>query len=244
MRNIFAIAKREIGSYLISPIIYLVAGAFLLLTGVYFWLTLTWMVDYGDVPTVRYTIEFMVVVFVFAGPLLTMRLLAQERRMGTLELLLTSPLKESELVVGKFLAGVVFYLLMVVPTLLYALVLEVFGNPDWGPIWSSYLGLLLFGMVLLSIGTLASALTQNQIVAAVLGVAGNLALWFFVGVPANNPGVGPRLADALRLLDLREHLDSFLSGALDTGDIFYCLSLTVFLLFIATRVLESRRWRV
>ena len=82
------------------------------------------------------------------------------------------------------------------------------------------------------------------VMAAVLGLAGNLALWFFVGIPANNPSVSPRVADVMRLLDLREHLDSFLSGALDTGDVFYCLSVTVCLLFVTTRVLESRRWRV
>ncbi|MBN1177818.1 MAG: ABC transporter permease [Anaerolineae bacterium] len=243
MRNILAIAKREVASFMLSPIIYLVTAAFLLLTGLYFWLTLTWMVEYGEPPTVRYTIEFMIVVFVFAGPLLTMRLLAQEKRMGTLELLLTSPVREGELVLGKFLAGLAFYVLMVAPTLLYPLVLEIFGNPDWGPVWSSYLGLLLFGWVFLSIGTLASAVTQNQIVAAVLGVAGNLGLWLFVGAPATDPNIDPRLADVLRILDLQQHLDGFLSGAIDTKDIFYCLSVTVLMLFVATRVLEARRWQ-
>lgn len=243
MRNVFAIAKRELQSFLVSPIAYLVTAAFLFISGLYFWFTLNWMIAYGDVPTVRYTVEFMVVVFVFAAPLVTMRLLAQERRMGTLELLLTSPVKEWELVMGKFCAGLALYLMMVIPTLLYPVVLEIFGNPDWGPVWSSYLGLLLFGAVLISVGLLASALTENQIVAAVLGVAGNLLLWFFAGIPTYDPSSSPRLVQVLKILDLRQHLDTFLSGALDTRDIIYCLSMTAFLLFVTTRILEARRWR-
>lgn len=243
MHNMFAIARREISSYLVSPIAYLVMAAFLLISGLYFWFTLTWMVAYRDVPTIRYTAEFMVVVFVFAAPLITMRLLAQERRMGTLELILTSPVKEWELVMGKFLAGFALYVLMILPTLFYPLTLEIFGNPDWGPVASSYLGLLLFGAVLISVGLLASALTENQIVAAVLGLAGNLLLWFFVGIPTYDPGTSPRWVQVLRILDLRAHLDTFLSGALDTRDILYCLSMTAFLLFVTTRVLEARRWR-
>ncbi len=243
MRNLFAIARREVQSYLVSPVAYLVIAAFLLVNGLYFWLTLDWMVQYREVPTLRYTIEFMIIVFVFAAPLLTMRLLAQERRMGTLELVLTSPVKEWELVMGKFCAGMALYLMMVLPTLLYPLTLEVLGNPDWGPILSGYLGLLLFGAVLLSVGLLASAVTQNQIVAAVLGVAGNLLLWFFVGAPAHSPRVDPRLAQVLRILDLRAHLQTFVSGALDTRDVVYCLSVTILFLFITTRVLEARRWR-
>ncbi|HEC34148.1 MAG TPA: hypothetical protein ENI37_05465 [Chloroflexi bacterium] len=243
MRNLFAIAKREIQSYLVSPVAYLVTAAFLLVSALYFWLTLDWMVQYREVPTMRYTVEFMIVVFVFAAPLLTMRLLAQERRMGTLELVLTSPVQDWELVVGKFCAGLVLYLMMIAPTLFFPLTLEVFGNPDWGPILSGYLGLLLFGAVLLSVGLLASALTQNQIVAAVLGVAGNLLLWFFVGIPAHNPGISPRIANILKMLDLREHLQTFVSGALDTRDVVYCISVMVFFLFVTTRILEARRWR-
>jgi ABC-2 type transport system permease protein len=244
MRNLFAIAKREIASYLVSPIAYLVTAAFLLIVGLYFGLTLIVMAQGQAEPTLRYEIGFMIVVFVFVVPFLTMRLLAQERRMGTLELVLTSPVQEWELTMGKFLAGLVFYLLMLLPTLLYPLTLEVFGNPDWGPIWSGYLGLLLFGAVLLSVGLLASAVTQSQIVAAVLGVAGNLLLWFFVGAPAYAVStISARMANLLRFLDLQQHLDTFVSGTLDTRDVIYCLSLTIFFLFITTRVLEARRWR-
>lgn len=242
MRNVLAIARRELRSFLVSPVAYLVMAAFLLISGLHFWFTLNWMVAYRDVPTVRYTVEFMIVVFVFAAPLITMRLLAQERRMGTLELILTSSVKEWELVMGKFLAGFSLYLLMILPTLLYPLTLEIFGNPDWGPIASSYLGLLLFGSVFISIGVLASALTENQIVAAVLGLAGNLLLWFFVGIPTYDPATSPRWVQVFRILDLRQHLNTFLSGALDTRDIIYCLSVTAFFLFVTTRVLEARRW--
>jgi ABC-2 type transport system permease protein len=243
MRNVFAIAKREVKSYLVSPIAYLVTAAFLLLCGLYFGITLLLMAEYGDAPTVRPTIDFAVIIFVFAAPLLTMRLLAQERRMGTLELILTSPVKEWELVLGKFCAGLAFYLIMIVPTLLYPLVLELFGNPDWGPVLSGYMGLVLFGAVLLSVGVLASALTQSQIVAAVLGIAGNFFLYFFLGWFVYIPGTGSRAGNVLRLLDLQGHLQTFLSGALDTRDIVYCLSLTAFFLFLTTRVLEARRWR-
>lgn len=243
MRNVFAIARREIGSYLVSPIAYLISAAFLLLVGLYFWLVLSVMVQYQQEPTMRYTIEFMIFVFVFAVPLITMRLLAQERRMGTLELLLTSPVQEWELVLGKFVGGLVLFLVMVGPTLLYPLTLELFGNPDWGPIWSGYLGLLLLGAILLSVGLLASALTQNQIVAAVLGVAGNLMLWFFFGIPAQISGTNSRTAGVLSMLDLQSRMESFLSGILDTRDVVYSVSMIAFFLFVTTRVLGARRWR-
>jgi len=243
MRNLCAIAKREVQSYLVSPVAYLVVAVFLFIVGLYFCLTLGFMIDYGEPPTLRYTIQFMLFIIVFAMPLLTMRLVAQERRMGTLELVLTSPVREWELVTGKFLAAFALYLMMIVPTLLYPLTLEIYGNPDWGPILSGYLGLLFCGPVLLSVGLLASALTQNQIVGAVLGVAGNLVLWFFIGALAYVPGVNSGATDLLRILDLREHVNTFLSGALDTRDVVYCLSLMVFFLFVTTRILESRRWR-
>lgn len=243
MRNLLAIARREIRSYLVSPLAYLVVAAFLYLTGRYFLLTLTWMVEYREVPTMRYTVEFMILVFVFAAPLLTMRLLAQEKSTGTLELILTSPVQDWELVLGKFLAGLALYLMMIVPTLAYPLTMEVFGNPDWGPVWSGYLGLLMLGGVLLAVGLFTSALTESQVVAAVLGMAGNLLLWFYIGAAAASPDVNPRMAGLLRILDLGEHLQTFVSGAMDTRDIVYCVSLMAFFLFGTTRVLEVRRWR-
>lgn len=243
MRNLFAIAKREIQSYLVSPIAYLVIAAFLLINGIYFVLMLKYLVESQVPPTIEYSLNFMVAVLAFVAPFLTMRLLAQELRSGTLELLLTSPVREWELVGGKFCAGLALFMLMTVPTLLYPLTLEVFGNPDWGPILSGYLGLLLFGGVLLAVGVLASSLSSNQIVAAVLGVAGNLMLWYMIGMISYFVAPETPLANALRILNLQEHLRTFMSGALDTRDIVYCLSMIVFLLFITTRVIESRRWR-
>jgi ABC-2 type transport system permease protein len=183
----------------------------------------------------------MVFLLLIFAPPLTMRLLAEEQRMGTLELLLTSPVRDWEVVLGKFLASLAVLLLTVVLTFAYGLMMKIYGNADVGPMAAGYLGLLLSGGALLSIGILTSSMTQNQVVAAVLGVVIILVLWIITG--ANQFVRDPVLTQVLNQLGFFEHTQNFWRGVIDTNDIVYFVSLIALALFLATRILETRRWR-
>jgi ABC-2 type transport system permease protein len=161
--------------------------------------------------------------------------------MGTLELLLTSPVRDWEVVLGKFLASMAVLLLTVVLTLAYGLMMKIYGDADVGPMAAGYLGLLLAGGALLSIGVMTSSMTQNQVVAAVLGVVIILVLWIITG--ANQFVRDPALSQVLNQLGFFEHTQSFWRGVIDTNDIVYFVSLMALALFLATRILETRRWR-
>jgi ABC-2 type transport system permease protein len=173
-------------------------------------------------------------------PLLTMRLLAEEQKLGTIELLLTAPVYDWEVVIGKYLASLTFFMTTLALTLYYVLLLYWFGNPDSGPIWSAYLGTILYGAAALSVGLLASSLTSNQIVAAVIGV-GLLLLLTFIDLAADQLGGG--LSTFLAEVGLRSHFDDFSRGVVDTSNLVYYLALTGVFLFLTIRSLESRRWR-
>ncbi len=236
MRNTLAIARREIQAYFVSPIAYVVAAAFLAIMGYFFAAVLY----YTREATMRYTFGNMTTVLLFVAPVLTMRLLAEEQRMGTIELLLTSPVKDWEVVLGKFLGSLTLYAAMLGISLYFPLILTVLGNPDLGPILGGYVGLLFLGAALLSLGVLTSSLTQNQIVAAVLGVVLVVLLWL---IGAVGDITGPPLSGVFDYLALSTHFFDFVKGVIDTKDILYYLSVTVAALFLATRVLETRRWR-
>jgi ABC-2 type transport system permease protein len=180
------------------------------------------------------------VVLIFIAPLLTMRLLADEQKTGTLEILLTAPVRDWEVVLGKYFAAMGLFLLMLVATLYYPFILwRIGGNPDWGPILSGYLGLILLSSAMIAIGTLTSAVTENQIVAAVLGFGVLLLLWLIESARNVAPGAGEILA----YLALPAHYDDFASGAINLDDVVYYVSMTVGSLFLATRILETRRYR-
>ncbi|MDE3090712.1 MAG: ABC transporter permease subunit, partial [Chloroflexota bacterium] len=174
MRNIWTIASRELNSYFVSPVAYVVGAAFLLVSGVLFSLTLTSTMD----ASLRGTFSNITFILVLLAPALTMKLLAEEQRMGTLELLLTSPVHDWQVVVGKFLGSLILFAVMLLgPTLFYVVLLVWLGTPDFGPIISGYLGVLLLGGAFLSIGVLTSSLTQNQVIAYILGLAILLVMW-------------------------------------------------------------------
>lgn len=237
MRNTFLIARRELEAYFISPIAYVVTAAMLVVLG-YFFSVILFVTRQASLRPLFGGSALIVLLFVL--PLLTMRLVAEEQRSGTIELLVTSPVRDWEIILGKYLAGLAFYLLMLVPTLYYPIVLEVFGRPDWGPIFTTYLGIILLGGSLLAVGTLASSLTSNQIVAAVLGVGMALLLWL---IPSLAGFVSGPLADVLQYLGLSSHIADFAKGVIDTRHVVYHLSVTAASLFLATRILETRRWR-
>lgn len=236
MGTALTIARRELGALFVSPIAYVVAAAFLALSGYLFSILLIT----SSQATMTSLFQNVSFILLFIAPLLTMRLLADEQKQGTLELLLTAPVRDWEVVLGKFLAALTLFGAMLLCTLLYPLFLwSIGGRPDIGPIISGYLGLLLIAAAMLAIGTLTSSLTENQIVAAVLAFAILLALWLISS--AGNVATGA--SAVLSALSLPAHYDGFTLGAINLEDVTYYLSLTIGALFIATRVLETRRYR-
>jgi ABC-2 type transport system permease protein len=180
------------------------------------------------------------VVLIFVVPLLTMRLLADEQKTGTIEILLTAPVRDWEVVLGKYLAAMGMFGVMLACTLYFPFILwRVGGTPDWGPILTGYLGLILLTSAMMAIGTLASAVTENQIVAAVLSFGILLLLWLIEA--AGNIATGS--ATVLTYLSLPAHYNDFARGAINLEDVVYYLSVTIAALFIATRMLETRRYR-
>ncbi len=237
MRNMTAIASKEFKSYLASPMAYVVTGIFLVLTGFLFSVSPTTYYE----TSIRGLWEFWgILLLLLLACVLTMRLLAEEKKMGTLELLLTAPVRDSEVIVGKFLGSLGILTAMLALTLYYPLLLWLFGDPDWGPIATGYLGLFLVGCTSLAVGLFASSLTSNQIVAAV--VAGGIicALWFVSLLVNLLPSA---MGEVLSYLSLYYHFSDFLAGVIDTRGIIYYLSITVLFLFLAIRSLESNRWR-
>jgi ABC-2 type transport system permease protein len=236
MRNAWIIAKRELYAYFISPIAYLVAAAFLFLCGVFYVGGVTRWQD----ATLQSMLGSLSIVLIFVAPVLTMRLLSREQDVGTIELLLTAPVRDWEVVVGKFLASYLYYLGMVVVTGLYIPVLVAYGNPDLGTIGAGYLGLALLGAAMLSLGVFTSALTRNQVIAAVIGVVASVSLWLFDIVSGVFTG---GIRDVISYIVPAEHYYNFIDGIIDTRDLIYYVSFTFVFLFLASRVLESRRWQ-
>lgn len=235
MRNTTTIALREFKSYLASPMAYVVTGIFLVLTGFLFSIS---SATYFET-SIRGFLGIGSILLLLLASVLTMRLLAEERKMGTLELLLTAPVRDSEVILGKFLGSLGILTVMLAPTLYYPILLWRFGDPDWGPIATGYLGLFLLGSVSLAVGLFASSLTSNQLVAAVVAGGILFALWF-VGMAADL--LPEALGEVIGYLSLSYHFPDFMRGVIDTRGIIYYLSITVLFLFLAIRSLESSRW--
>ncbi len=237
MRTVQAVAWKEIQVYFGNPMAYIVALIFLAVTGFFF------VVDLGNpFPEASLTDFFQgaTIVMVLLAPALTMRLLSEEQKLGTIELLLTSPVRDWEVIIGKYLASLVFLTSLIAVTVYYPILLFWFADPDPGPIYSGYLGLILYGAAALSIGILTSTLTSNQIVAFI--VASGILLLLFFG--ANGADVfGGFWSRLITEVSMSSHFTDFDRGVIDTKHIVYFLSVTAFFLFLSIRALESRRWR-
>jgi ABC-2 type transport system permease protein len=256
-QTLWAITRREFALYFVSPIFYLVGGALLFISGLFFWGTLGQLqqsIGLGAEPSLRPTLGTIGFLMLFIAPLLTMRVVAEESRQGTLELLLTRPVRDWQVIVGKFLAawGVVTVLLLL--TTVYAFILNWgTSNPDQRVIMSGYLGLWLLSGAMLAIGVFMSSLTKYQLVAGMLGLVTLILLWvidffsqqldsLFIG--GQSGSISTFIVDAATNLSLVEHFrPSFLRGSLEILDIVYFVFLGALSLFLATRVLEARRWR-
>lgn len=238
MRNTLAIALKEIKSYFSSPMAYVVAAVFLVLSGLFFAQYLSQSQTASMVGFFAPGSFFLLLM----APILTMRLLAEEHKMGTLELLLTAPVRDTEVVLGKFLASFIILLGMLFFTLYYPLLLVWFGDPDIGPIFTGYLGLILMGSSFLSAGLLASSMTSNQLVAAVLAL-GILIIFWVIGMASSLLGNIPGAGAVLNYLTLGSHFQDPMKGVIDTVDLVYFASFIVTALFLTVRSLETRRWR-
>jgi ABC-2 type transport system permease protein len=239
MRNVLAITGKELRTYFVSPVAYVVTAGFLLMMGIFFAAFVIMQAPYSQNVSLGPVLGNAPIILLLLAPALTMRLLAEETRSGTMELMLTSPVRDGEVVLGKYLASLLFFLFMLALTLVYPLVLMRFGNPDRGLFLSSYLGAALFGAAFLAVGVLASALTQNQIVAAVISLATLLALWLIDMFATLTRGP---LADILNYLSIIARYNDFLRGVISSQSVIYYLSVIAVALFLATRALETRRW--
>lgn len=235
--NTFNIAWKETKSYFGTPAAYVVGAMFLALTGVFFVSEITAPFAEADV---REIVDWASFFIIFLAPLLTMRLLAEEQKLGTLELLLTSPVRDWEVVIGKYLASLLILAAILSATLYYVLLLYAFGSPDTGPILSGYFGLLLYGAAALAIGLLGSSLSGNQIVAAVVGIAILLMLSYVDRIGELVEGVVRQIVEGM---SMNSHIVDFTRGVIDLSSVVYFLSLTAVFVFLAIRSLETRRWR-
>ena len=245
MRNIWTIAKREYDHYFISPVAYVVAFAILLVLGIIFALVIYTSAQnalYGSVPDISPITGSFAFLLVLTTPALTMRLLADENRMGTMELLLTAPVRDSELVIGKWLGGVLFVLTIIGITLVYPIVMNSLVAPgiDQGAMITSYLALILVAASFLAIGVGISALFTNQVAAFFITMIVLVTLWWLMGFPADYIQSG---SEVFRYLDLQSHYYSLGDGKILLTDIVYFLSLIAVGLFTGTMAVETRRWR-
>jgi len=243
MRNIWTIAKREYKLYFTTPAAYMIAFMLLLILGVIFYANILASMVQQFPPGIQIVIGPLVTLLLFATPAVTMRLLAEEQRLGTMELLLTAPLRDWELVVGKWLGGFLFLLTLIAITWLYPLLLNQLVSPgiDQGPMLSGYLGVILFASSLVAIGVAVSSLFSNQIAVFFTTLGIFLLLWL-ISMPSQ--AMGAVSGGLLRYLDFSEHYyNTFYVGVIDTSDIIYYLSITALALFLGTVSLETRRWR-
>lgn len=240
MKNVSAIFAREIKTYFVSPIAYVALIVFVLLTGYFFAAYFNWASRYQGEASMRVILQNMSITMLFLAPLITMRLFAEEKRQGTIEILMTSPVTDTEVVLGKFLASFALYIIMLALTFLCPLFLIIYGNPDMAPMSIGYLGLLLLGAAFLSVGTVTSAISKNQIVAALICFVLLLGLWVIGWMSS---AVGAKMGQFLSFISLVEHFDDFAKGILDTKHVVYYLSFVIFCLFLAVKSVESAKWK-
>jgi ABC-2 type transport system permease protein len=238
MSRSLTIARREVGSYFYSPIAYVTMTLFLLASGGLFWR------DFkpGEPAVMRTIFEWMVWLLVLVVPMLCMGLLAQEWATGTVETMFTAPITETDVVLGKFLGSMVFFFVLLMPTLLYVLMLRLYSKPDYGPIFSGYLGIVLVGALFISIGLFCSSLTRSQVVAAVSAAAilfiVTIVPWW-AGTEATLSGFSRTIVDQ----GVFTRYTDFSKGVIDTGHLVFFIATTALFLFLTVKVLESRRWK-
>ena len=254
MRNVWTICRKELGSYFASPVAYILLVMFGLIMGFFFWNMLAIFVVEGmemqmrgqtfpmnlNEQVIRPLLSNVSVVGLFFIPMITMRLFAEEKRTGTIELLATSPVRDLEIILGKWLAAMILYSCLLLFTALNFSFLFKYGNPDWKPLAMGYLGLLLQAGALLALGTFISTLTKNQIIAGAITFGAELLLWVVGWVGEYETATWARV---LSYLSVITHFESFARGMFDSKDAVYYVSFIFLGLFFTARSMESLRWR-
>jgi ABC-2 type transport system permease protein len=256
MRNILAITQKELKSYFSSPIAYIVIGLWALMYGYFFVALLNFFVrqsmqmnQFGmqgpqamnvNQQLIRPLLQNVLILILFLMPMVTMRSYSEEKRSGTIELLLTSPITDFEIVLGKFFGAMALYGTMLAVTLIHIGLLFVYGHPEWKPIATAYLGLLLMGGCFIAVGLFISSLTKNQIVAGMVTFAVFLMLWIITWIGSFS---GPTVDKLTQYLSIVDHFDDFGKGVLDTTHLIYYVSFITFGLFLTAKSVDSERWR-
>ena len=254
MRNTWIIFKKELRSYFVSPVAYLLLAMFAVVFGFFFWNILGFFIYRGmesqmrgsmypmnvNEEVIRPLLSNVSVIGLFLIPMITMRLFAEEKRTGTIELLATSPIRDGEVIVGKWLASLALYAGMLLLTALNFLFLFKYGQPDWKPLVIGYVGLLLQAGALLAIGTFISTLTKNQIIAGAATFGVCLLLWVLEWVSGYETATWARVMSYMSVIT---HFESFAKGLLDSKDALYYVTLIFLGLFLTARSMESLRWR-
>jgi ABC-2 type transport system permease protein len=236
MNNTLTIARREFRSYFNGPVAYIVGALFLVIVGALFWSSFF----LEQRASVRRLFNLIYFFGIFLGPAITMGLIAEERRNGTLELLITYPVRDAEIVIGKYLGALGFYAVLLLLTIPQVITVSTMGPLDWGPVWSGYLGLLFVGGAFMAIGVMASSWTTNQLVALIvaLAIGGS-----FVGIRQLLAFLPTDTASIFEWLSFGYHCDSMERGVIDTRDVLYFVTVIAICLGLAFRSLESRRWK-
>lgn len=254
MKNILTIYKKELNSYFVSWVAYLLLAMFAAVSGFFFWVFLREFAEYGmmmqmrgqmtpmnvNEMIIRPMLSNLSVIGLFFIPIITMRLFAEEKRNGTIELLATSPITDVQIIVGKWLAALTFYASMLVFTGLNLAFLFKYGNPDWKPLLVGYLGMLLLAAAMLAVGIFISSLTKNQIIAGAMTFGVCLLLWVIGWAGQSDTGT---VSQVLSYISVTTHLESFEKGVLASKDVIFYLTLIFLGLFLTARSMESLRWR-
>ncbi|MGB7219313.1 MAG: ABC transporter permease subunit [Vicinamibacterales bacterium] len=254
MRNVLAIAEKELKAYFSSPMAYIVIGFWALLYGYFYVAILRFFLDsslragqFGGPQAmnvnqilIRQLLQNVTILVLFIMPMITARVYAEEKRSGTIELLLTSPLTDLQIILGKFLGALLLYSVMLVVTLVHLGLLFLYGNPEWKPIVTAYLGLLLMGGSFIALGLFISSLTKNQIIAGTVTFAVFLLLWIITWIGETG---GSTVSAVTNYLSIVNHYDDFSKGVIDTTHVIYYLSFITFSLFLTLKSVDSERWR-
>jgi ABC-2 type transport system permease protein len=254
MRNVLAIAGKELRSYFASPMAYIIVGLFAAIFGIFYMAAVTWFAEQsmgmgfrqGPQPMninqdlIRPILYNATVVMLFLLPMVTMRTYAEEKRSGTMELLLTTPLTDVQIIVGKFLGAMGLYAVMLLVSLAYIAFLFFYSTPEWKPILAAYLGLLLLGGGFIAFGLFISSLTKNQIVAAIGTFTLFLMLWIIDWLGDQG---GPTTRTIVSYLSVTKHFEDFAKGVIDTKHVVYYLSFITFGLFLTAKSVDTERWR-
>jgi len=236
MINIPALTRRELGSFFHSPMAYIVGVLFLVISGAFFYVTAA----FSQQASLRDWAQLLIFILIFVAPILSMRQFSEEKRVGTIETLMTAPVTDAQVILGKFLGAMGLYLVLLASTLAYFALIVVYGTPDYGVAVMGYLGMVLLGAVFIAVGIFSSTLTRHQLVAGLVGIA---ILGFFTMGVYLLVMLLPDTAEVINRLNMIRYFGDFSKGVFDTQGLVFFVSVTAFFLFLSTKVLESRRWR-